>query len=105
LPARLVLSVVAQGLEAAWALLNSLVAFEVSAWVGFGFGIWAVLAALACGLSSRRRRAAIILSAGLQAVAAVVGAIFLIAAPDVRAVGGVYLLVGGVLFWAFWGVS
>jgi hypothetical protein len=105
LPARLVVSAIAQGLETAWALINSLVAFEVSAWVGFGFGLWAALAALACGLLPRRRRAAIILSAALQAVAAVVGAIFLIAAPDVRKVGGAYLLVGGVLFWAFWGVS
>ena len=63
--------------------------------------IAAALAAIACGLARRRQRAALILSAGLQAGAAVVGAIFLIAAPDAPAVGIAYLIVGGILFWAF----
>ena len=98
---RLLLPVIAQGIEAVWALVNALVAFEVSAWVGVGFGLWATLGAVACVIAPRRRGAAIILSAGLQAAVVALGAISLIAAPDVLAVGLAYLLVGTVLLWAF----
>lgn len=103
MPTRLLLPVIAQGIETVWALINSLVAFEVSAWVGVGFGLWAALGAVACVITPRRRGTAIILSAGLQAAVVALGAISLIAAPDVRAVGAAYLFVGSVLLWAFLG--
>jgi hypothetical protein len=98
---RLRIALVAEGLMAAWALLNAFIASEMSAWVAIGAGAWAVLAAVACVITPRKRAAGALLSAMLQGAVAVLGATLLVVASDVPAMGGAYLLAGVVLLWAF----
>ena len=101
LPGRLVVALVVQDAEAAWAALTALVSFEVSAWLGVAVGAWAILAAVACSLTPRKRKLGVLLSATLQTAVAALGLVLLIGAPDVRLLGGAYGLVGMCLLATF----